>query len=58
MNVSMIATDSVTVNMIGDIAITSYLLSYYQLGGTKVRMIVIKTAISHTHHVMKQGNKT
>ena len=36
MNVSMIATDSVTVNMIGDIAITSYLLLYYQLGEQKL----------------------
>ena len=58
MNVSTIVTDSATVNMIGDIAITSHLLSYYQLGGTKVRMIVIKTVISHTYCVMKQGNKT
>ena len=40
MNVSMIVTDSVTVNAIGDIAITLYLLSYYQLGEQKLERLL------------------
>ena len=48
MNVRMIVTDSVTVNAIGDIAITLYLLSYYQSGEQKFVML---TVISCTLHI-------
>ena len=36
MNVSTIVTDSATVNVIGGVAITSYLLLYYQSGAQKL----------------------
>ena len=40
MNVSTIMTDSVTINVIGDVAITSYLLSYYQSGEQKLEQLL------------------